>query len=312
MDEVSKKPSDDESRALVRGGVIDLEQLLRILRAERATFFATIVVCVLLAILFLHVAARSYAVHMVITAANSASTPTGGALDELSSVAGLDLGSSGSPQFKMFVGALRSPFAAEAIAADEDLMKAMFPREWSAAEGKWHEPRGVVSVIGRGVKRALGAYIPWAPPGVSRVADYLKDQLKIVPDSKSGVVNLEIDSRYPAVAERILLTLNHAVDERIRQRALERATTDIGYLTQRLSAVTVEEYRKALVSNLVDQEKQRMLASAPLPYASEALGTTMISTTPAAPVPFAVLTTAFILGGMIGLILARIRYYRRR
>jgi hypothetical protein len=135
--------------------------------------------------------------------------------------------------------------------------------------------------------------------------------LKIVLDAKSGVVTMEIDSRYPDAAGRILLTLNNAMDERIRQRDLRRSTTDIGYLSERLSNVTVEEYRKALVTNLVDQEKMRMLASAPLPYVSDALGKPLISARPVSPIPAAVLAAALILGGLLAVGVATLKYKRR-
>jgi uncharacterized protein involved in exopolysaccharide biosynthesis len=97
----------------------------------------------------------------------------------------------------------------------------------------------------------------------------------------------------------------------MRQHDLERATADIGYLSQRLAGVTVEDYRKALVTNLVQQEKIRMLASAPPPYISDVLGRPMISARPVSPVPLAVLAAALILGGLVGLGIATIRYQRR-
>ena len=151
----------------------------------------------------------------------------------------------------------------------------------------------------------------WAPPGVNRVFDYLKDQLKIIPDAKTGVVTLEIDSDKPQVAERVLLTLNGAMNEQLRQHDLEHATTDIAYLSKRLAEVNVVEYRTALVTNLAEQEKSRMLASAPLPYASDVLGRPLISSEPVSPKPLAAWGAGLIFGGLLGLWLANLKYKRR-
>jgi len=304
--------ADERDQPLVRGGVIDMHLLSQAVRSEAVLVATIIAVFMVLAIAYLHVAAQKYAVRMVITGVQSHSQNASGTLDDLSSLAGIDLPTSGNPQFKMFIGALRSPFAAQAVAADPESLKAMFPREWSATEGRWREPPSYVMPVIHAVGRFLGWHVPpWSPPGVARAFDYLKDQLKIVLDSKSGVVTMEIDSRYPSGAARILLTLNNAVDERIRQRDLQRSTTDIGYLTERLANVNVEEYRKALVTNLVDQEKTRMLASAPLPYISDALGNPLISATPVSPIPAAVLAAALILGGLLAVGVATLKYRRR-
>jgi uncharacterized protein involved in exopolysaccharide biosynthesis len=298
-------------RPVVREGVIDVHRLAQIVRSERVTVAAIMVSCLLLAILYLHVAAQKYAVRMVVTAIESNSKSTG-TLDDLSSLAGLDLPGVGNSQFKMFVGSLRSPFAAQAIASDPELLKAMFPREWSASEGRWREPPGHVRKVLRAVGKVLGWHIvPWSPPGVARVFDYLKDDLKVTADTKSGVVTMELDSRYPEAAARILLTLNQAVDNRIRERDLQRAAIDVDYLSQRLAAATVQEYRIALVTNLVQQEKTRMLASAPLPYVSDALGKPLISADPVSPIPAATLAAALILGGLLALGVATVKFRRR-
>jgi len=312
MGQETRDYADGKDRPVIRGGVMDLHTVSRIARSQVITIVTIVAVFLVSSILYLHLAKKKYAVRMVITAVYSHSQGSGGTLDELSSLAGVDLPNQGSSQFRVFVGALRSPFAAQAIAADQDLLKAMFPREWSATEGRWREPHSYILPIVHGLARSLGWYVaPWSPPGPSRVFDYLKDALKIVPDPKSGVVTLEIDSNRPDVATRVLVTMNNALDERMRQHDLARATIDITYLSQRLSTVTVQDYRWALVTNLVEQEKTRMLSSAPLPYVSDALGTPMVSSKPVSPIPVAVLAAALILGGLLGFWVASIKYYRR-
>jgi uncharacterized protein involved in exopolysaccharide biosynthesis len=312
-DQETRKAAASEDKEVISRGVIDLRVLFAIARSEAATVLTILAIFLILSILYLHLADQKYAVRMVITPVAAHSQKSGENLEELSSLAGIDLGGGSTSQFKLFVGALRSPFAAQSIADDQDLLKAMFPRDWSAAEGRWREHPSHLLPIVHWVEAALGWHVvPWSPPGVSRVFDFLQGELRVTPDPKSGVVALEIDSRVPNVAERILVTLNNVVDERIRQRDLARSTADISYLSQRLSEVTVEEYRRALVANLVDQEKTRMLASAPLSYVSDVLGKPMISSKPVSPLPVAVFVAAIILGGLIGLGVASIRYRRRR
>jgi uncharacterized protein involved in exopolysaccharide biosynthesis len=302
----------DRDRLVHPGGTLDIGAMTRIIRSEAPTFFTVLAVFLALSVLYLHVTRPRYAVRIEITSSSSNEQQKEGGLSALSSVVGFSLGGEGSPQFRIFLGSLRSPIAAESIVSDQDLLKAIFYREWSQSEGKWREPpqsmRGILHPIGK----LLGwKFTVWEPPGVSRVYDYLNDQLKVIPDSKSGVVTLEIDSDRPEVAERILLTLNSAMNERLRQHDLEHSTTYISYLEKRLAEVNIVEYRGALITNLAQEERTRMQASSPLPYASDILGKPMVSSKPVAPKPIAAWGTAIIFGGLLGLWAAS-RKHRRR
>ncbi len=303
---------DGKRNPVIRGGVMDLRVMLEILKSESLTVITIGVLCVALSILYLHTVKRKYAVRIEITAASSPMQERGGSLGALSSLAGISLGGEGGSRFRVFLGALRSPIAAEAIADNRDLLVQIFPREWYAAGNRWREPPSYVRPFVRGVERLLGwNMVVWSPPGVSRVFDYLNNELKIIPDPKSGVVTLEIDSHRPDVAGRILVTLNNAIDDQMRQHDLGHATTDISYLLRRLSTVTVEEYRQALITDLAEQEKTRMLASAPLPYVSDIMGKPMVSTKPVSPKPVAVLAAGLILGVLLGCGFASAKYYLR-
>ena len=297
-----------QDASVIQGGNINFGTMARIIRAEKVTFLTVMFICLALSLLYLHKARTRYAVRMEITSASSVEQPKSGGLSALSSVVGISLGGEGSPQFKLFLGSLRSPIAAEAIVSDQELLKAIFQREWSESESKWREPR----MLMRPLLRILGwKFAQWTPPGVNRVYDYLNDQLKVIPDSKSGVATLEIDSDKPDVAARVLLTLNTAMNERLREHDLEHSTTYMAYLVNRLSELNIVEYRSALISNLAQVEKTRMQASSPLPYASDILGKPMISSKPVSPKPLATWGAGIVFGGLLGLWGASIKYRRR-
>lgn len=299
-------------RLVHQGGTLDLGAMARIIRSEAATFFTVLVIFLALSVLYLHVARPRYAVRMEITSSSSNEQQKEGGLSALSSVVGFSLGGEGSPQFRIFLGSLRSPIAAESIVSDQDLLKAIFYREWSQSEGRWREPPQALRPLAHAIGKLFGwKFVPWAPPGINRVYDYLNDQLKVISDSKSGVVTLEIDSDRPEVAERVLVTLNNAMNERLRQHDLEHSTTYIAYLEKRLMEVNIVEYRGALINNLAQEEKTRMQASSPLPYASDVLGKPMVSSKPVSPKPIAAWGAAIIFGGLAGLWAAS-RKHRRR
>lgn len=303
---------ESDAQPLVDGGMINLRTLVGIVTAHAPTMIIAAILGVSASIVYLHLATKKFAVRLEITAAAPSMQGHNSALSALSSLAGLSLEAGSNPQFSKFLGALRSPIAAEAIAEDQKLLRAIFPRDWSVRNHGWQEPKSRFRPIAYAVKRFLGMDVRvWTPPGIGEVYQYLNSQLKIIPDAKSGVVTLEIDSSHPEVTKPVLVALNDAIDEWTRKHDLAHATTDIRYLSKKLSAVTVEDYRKALVANLAEQEKARMFASAPLPYVSDALGTPMVSLRPLYPKPLAVLAAGLILGTVAGFVIARFKHRRR-
>lgn len=296
---------------LIRHGTVDLGVIRRVNKAHWMTILIATVTGGLVSCIYLHVAHWKYAVRLYITAA-SPTSHAHGALSALSSLAGLSLGSSENPKFAEFLAAIRSPVAAEAIVKDPAMMRIMFPRDWSSREGHWREPADLLRPAADVVKRILGIPItPWTRPDAPRAYKYLRDNLEVLPDAKSGVVALELDSRRPRDAEALLVKLNNSVDGWMRQHDLRHASIDIDYLTHQLTTTAVEDVRTALATNLADQEKLRMLASAPLPYVSDMLGEPIVSSKPVSPKPIPVLLAGIIVGYLIGFGIAARKDSRR-
>jgi uncharacterized protein involved in exopolysaccharide biosynthesis len=296
---------------LIRHGTIDLGVARRIMKAHPMTILAAIAVCAVLSVLYLHLAPRRYTVQLYVTAAVPAQK-SNNPLSALTSLAGVDLGAAENPRFREFLSAVRSPVAAEAIVHNQDMLRTIFPREWSFREGRWREPHSSMRAPANFLKRMLGIpVVPWTPPDAARVYEYLRDNLKVIPDAKSGIVTLELDSARPREAERLLVALNQAIDEWMRQHDLQHANADIAYLSQQLAKTTVEELRSALAANLTEQEHARMLASSPLPYVSDMLGTPIVSSRPAYPRAIPLLIAAIVIGFLIGLAIATRKYGRR-
>jgi uncharacterized protein involved in exopolysaccharide biosynthesis len=299
-----------DRKRLIRHGTLDLRVALRIVKLHWVPILVATTVTVIAAVFYLHVAPRKYAVQLYITSTSPTSqTPKG--LEALSSLAGLSLGSTDNPKFKEFLAAIRSPIAAEAIIGNQSMVRMIFPQEWSVREGRWRAPRSYLRAPATLLKRILGIPVtPWAPPDAAQVYEYLKKNLKVIPDAKSGIVTLELDSARPTQAEALLITLNQVIDDWMRDHDLRHANDDIDYLSREMSKATVEELRVALAANLAEQEKARMLASAPLPYISDTLGTPTASTRPAYPKAVPVLIAAMVVGFLIGFAIALRKYGR--
>ena len=94
--------------------------------------------------------------------------------------------------------------------------------------------------------------------------------------------------------------MHRAGDEELRQRSLARSTADIEYIARQLPLISVVEQRVALSRALSDQEKQRMIASAGVPYAADIFEPITSSPRPTWPKLVPVLALAIIAGLFIG------------
>jgi len=273
---------------------------------QKRIFLVTLIGTLALAFVYLHIATRKYTVTMeLMPSVSSSRSISSGNLGALSSLAGISLGEDGDPNFRIFVDSLQSPVSAEALATNQELLHEMFPLEWSSTEKKWHEAPSSIRFVMQSIKQILGiSVVPWSPPSTRRVYDYLQSNLKVIQDQKSGVVTLKIESENPTLAARILVELNQAMDALMRERALARSELYINYLTQKLSTVTVAELRTALLDNLSEQERTKMMASSPVPFVSEMLGSPMVSSAPTSPSTAVAFILSLFLGSSIGAVLA--------
>jgi hypothetical protein len=284
---------------------INVGRLIAAVRRKRSFFFAGFFFVLASALLYLHLAPRQYTVTMEMTS----TSPQGGLsskLGALGSLAGVDLGSdSATANFKVFLDSLQSPIAAEQLMRHPDLLVEMFPREWSTTERKWHEPSSVLRPFVRPVEAFLGIPLtPWSPPSTYRVYNYLQSELRVAQDPKSGVVTLQLENENPELSVKLLNVLVHDVDELMRKRVLVRTSGYIDYLQTKIQTVTVADYRQALLENLADQEKQRMIASGQVSYVAELLGSPVTSLTPTSPPALPILVLAVVLGAVAGVVLA--------
>ena len=287
-------------------GVIHLDALWDVLRRKREFAAFPLILTLVLAIIYLHSAHRVFGVSMqIMPASQSTHTDDNSRLSALSSIAGINLGGGDDAQFRIFLDSLQSPVAADALIKRQDLLKRMFPEEWSEGEHTWRPPESQLRPAVQFIERLLGFnVVVWSPPSRGRLFDYLQQNLRIVQNQKSRVVTLEMDIEDPSVATDILLALNSSVDNFMRQQALEHTSRYIDYLAKKLETVTEADYRQALTENLAGQEKTRMMASSPLPFVSDVLGPPMTSRIPVSPSPVAVFAAALVAGILLGATLA--------
>jgi capsular polysaccharide biosynthesis protein len=281
--------------------VLDLAALGRVLWSRRVAFAFTVPAALVLAILYLNIVTHRYEVTLQLAPVER-SQASQGSLGALGAIAGLDLSNAGSSSdFKIFIAALQSHAAAEALATNSELLRRLYPREWSDVDHTWREPsHSLLHPVVRALVSGVGVPVEtWEPPSANRLYRFLQQEIEITSSRDSPIVTLRLWHKDPDIAKTLLSDLVLSVDRFLRDRALRRADGYIEYLTRKLQQESVAEYRQSLLQNLTDQEKKRMMAAANVSYAAEVFSGPSASDVPVLPSAIATFVIA-VLAGLIG------------
>lgn len=287
-------------------GEIVLTDIVESIWSRKMSIAGAAGVFLLLAVVFLHVAEREYAVTLRLTPTASAvsTLPTG--VSSLASLAGISVPAQlENNPFELYLGSLKSRETAAAIAKNEQLLRHLFPADWSEDDGAWRQPDGLVGNVTGALRSVVGASEPdWVPPDARRVQEFVEREVSVIRERNSPIVNIVMQHGDPDTATSLLIAMHNAVDDALRQRELDRTSSYVNYLREQLGNVSVTEYRLALNEIIAEQEKRRMVASSDLPFAAEPLGRPVESVRPVSPRPLLVLSLSVFLGLLIGILRA--------
>ncbi len=283
---------------------IRLTEVADMLRQHKRVLFGFPLIFLILAVCYLHFAENKYSVVLKVTPTISVTPTVPAGIGNLASLAGISIpGGLESIAFDLYLEGIKSRETSAVIATNQTLMQHIFPAEWDEDAGEWTKPSGIMPALLRLIKAVLGASDgPWQPPDAGRVNEFLDEEVNIVRDRNSPVVTILMQHSQPEVAQSLLGALHDSVDSALRKKELDRTTSYVEYLKERMTNVSVTEYRQALYEVIVEQEKRRMVASSDLPFAAEPFGKPTASPQPIKPRPTFVLILSLFLGSLVGVL----------
>ncbi len=298
--------SSQHKRALL-GYDIDLGELFRIIKVRHKLVIAVIAGTLLAAVLYLHTATYKYTATLMVSPVMQSSQTGGlsgklGRLSGLASIAGVNIGSDPATQaFMLYQKGLYSRDVADHLAKDPQVMHAVFHKLWDAANNQWIRPNPAMRSVVVFIQSLLGIpYHNWQPPDGALLEEYITDHVYIETEPDNPVVTITYSDEDQQFAAKFLHTLDRAVDNKLRDLALDRANQYTGYLSDQLTKVANTDVREALMTTLTDQENTKMMASVTAPYSAQPFGLPSASRKPTFPKPFLVLAVALIIGGFAG------------
>ena len=268
---------------------------------------AGLVLGVLGALAFLHIATPRYSAVLQLVPTEQGSTALPGNISGLASLAGISLPRGQVSQFGLALETITGRDVAAAVAADRPLMQRLFKNQWDPRARAWRRPPDALRGVKDSVKSILAQpVVPWAPPGVDDFQKLLKANLKVDQDQKKSIATITFSNPDPAVARDVLSALYREADAHLRVRSDERTSAYVRYIARKLQEVTLVEHREVLAQALAEQERVLMFARSGQAFAADPLGTVWVSNRPDWPKAPLVLAAGIALGTAagVGLVLA--------
>jgi uncharacterized protein involved in exopolysaccharide biosynthesis len=166
----------------------------------------------------------------------------GGGIGSVASLVGINLGGSDSATEEA-LGVLKSRQFTDKFISDLNLMPVLYAKLWDAQAKKWkvdekHQP---------------------TPAKAYKLFD--KKIRTIVPEKKSSLLALNVDWTDRAAAAAWANELVSRLNVEMRQRAMARADSAVGYLEKEFETTTAVATREAIGRLIEAQVRQRMYAS---------------------------------------------------
>jgi uncharacterized protein involved in exopolysaccharide biosynthesis len=165
-------------------------------------------------------------------------TALAGQLSGLAALAGVSVGGGGSAEA---IATLKSREFARAFIEDFDLLPLFFDDKWDAANGAW-----------------LGDD-PEDWPDIRDAVKYFHDNVLSVSEARdTGLVTLAVEWTDPDISADWASELVTRLNERLRQRALKEAETNVAFLQTELGQTSVVTLQQT-VGRLLESELQKLM-----------------------------------------------------
>lgn len=209
----------------------------------------------------------------------------------LSGLINLSLGNNSknaSDDFSLYLTSFKSRVTAYEISKDLDLMKKIFKNEWNDNTNNWITVKpSNLQQLKNYVKEFLNFPISvYQKPNVERVELLLRKitiHANVSGDTNTAINYINIKTSRPDLWIDLFEKIHNATEGFLRARDLKRTDEYISFLNSSISSTNNLAQREALIRGLAVQLKNKMIASADIPYAAEIFSSPYPSPKPVSP-----------------------------
>ena len=260
---------------------IDLIELWKVVWRRKWQILAIAFLFAAGSVAYALLATEWYRAEVLLAPADERSTTSlGGQLGGLAALAGVSVGGGDSA---VAIATLKSREFARAFIEDYELLTLLFADQWDESGQRWREND------------------PEKWPDIRDAVKYFQENiLRVNEDNKTGLVKLAIEWTDAEVAAKWANEIVQRINNKLRERALREAETNVSYLQAELSQTTVVTLQQS-ISRLLESELQKlMLARGNEEFAFRVIDSAAVPNQRIKPQRALIVVVATFFGGVLG------------
>ena len=271
---------------------ISLRQIGQILWRGKVTIIAAVILFAIGSIVYALLAKEIFRAEVLLAPADQQSAPVlGSQLGGLAALAGVNVGERTAVEA---LAVLQSREFARNFIEQLNLMPVFFEQDWDESNDRW--------------KVANPAEAPDIRDGV---AFFHRSILKVAEDRSSGLVTLAVEWTDADVAAEWANILVRRLNDRLRERALQEAETNVTYLQSEMASSNLVTLQESIGRLLESELQQLMLAKGNEEFAFKILDPAVSPKRRERPKRALIAIVGTILGGLLGVFAVLVVYAGR-
>jgi uncharacterized protein involved in exopolysaccharide biosynthesis len=271
---------------------ISLRKIWQILWQGKGIVIATTIIFAVGSIAYALLAKEIFRAEVLLAPAEGQSAPMlGGQLGGIAALAGVSVGDSNSVEA---LAVLQSRKFARDFIEQLDLLPVFFEKSWDAANNRWVQED------------------PDAVPDVRDGVKFFHEKILSVSEARStGLVTLAIEWTDPDMAAAWASVLVQRLNDRLREKALQEAETNVAYLQSELASTTLVTLQESIGRLLESELPKLMLAKGNEEFAFKTVDPAVSPKYRVHPKRALTVVIGTILGGLLGMFMVLVGHSGR-
>lgn len=224
-------------------------------------------------------------------------------LGGFASLAGIQLPTNSTNDFKIFKELIYSVEVSEIIFNNKNLIKKIYHDEWNSSLNSFSEPlKNKISMYLGVVKKILTGSnkVNYISPDARRLAVYISKNILINDDKDTGFITIKAETSKPDMLSSLISEVIDTSDQIMRQRYINFSKEPLSFYKEKLRTARSREHRESLAELISKEEQKLMFASKGKYFTAEPYIEPTISLHPISPKPILILILSLILGAFVG------------
>jgi uncharacterized protein involved in exopolysaccharide biosynthesis len=274
------------------GDTISLRQIWQILWKGKGIVIASTIIFAVGSVAYALLAKEIYRAEVLLVPAAEQSAPSlGGQLGGIAALAGVNVGDGKDVEA---LAVLQSRKFARDFIEQLDLLPVFFEKNWDAANKRW-------------VQEDLNE-IPDVRDGVK---PFLEKVLSVSEERSTGLVTLAVEWTDPDIAAAWAGILVERLNDRLREKALQEAETNVAYLQSELASTTLVTLQESIGRLLESELPKLMLAKGNKEFAFKIVDPAVSPKHRVRPKRALTVIIGTILGGLLGIFMVLVGHSGR-